>query len=342
MPITQNTQQSSASINLLSKTAMVLCALIPVLCFALLYTARGWSPLWLLLGGMAGLPSLLCVWRSLFYRWAMLANIGALFLLVLIASADLWRSLLTGQDTDLSTHLLVLILALILAASNQLLHLHSTSPSASPSLNELVEDTLKGPAIAIAFCIGLIFCDLLMTWLQIGEYPLFDVITPKLLDRGVIPPITLTLFFWGTLLLLGKWLLMAHALKHTDDEDSPLRVARQRAGKSVKKRDELFAIIWQQFEAFYSLPRYINWSIPIFGFIGTVLGISLATEGLSAILNNNSAEFSQLLASALSPLGIAFDTTLIALSLSVVLGLLQTLLYRWEERQLLLLEETLA
>ena len=43
-----------------------------------------------------------------------------------------------------------------------------------------------------------------------------------------------------------------------------------------------------------------------------------------------SSELTEQLAEAISPLGVAFDTTLVALSLSVVLGLLSALVQRTE------------
>ena len=85
------------------------------------------------------------------------------------------------------------------------------------------------------------------------------------------------------------------------------------------------------------MPRYINWAIPILGFIGTVLGISLAAEGIQRIIGKHQGltQLSNDLGQAITPLGIAFDTTLVALSLSVILTLVQTMLQRWEDHLLL-------
>jgi len=84
------------------------------------------------------------------------------------------------------------------------------------------------------------------------------------------------------------------------------------------------------------VPRYINWAIPILGFIGTVLGISLAADGIQTIIGSRGSlsDLSSELGKAIAPLGIAFDTTLIALSLSVFLTLLQTALQRFEDNVL--------
>ena len=64
-------------------------------------------------------------------------------------------------------------------------------------------------------------------------------------------------------------------------------------------------------EASYSVLRYIAWAIPSLGFIGTVLGIGAALA--SAGMASGDIEV------VTKPLGMAFDTTLIALIESVVL-----------------------
>ncbi|KAK3596109.1 hypothetical protein CHS0354_027379 [Potamilus streckersoni] len=79
--------------------------------------------------------------------------------------------------------------------------------------------------------------------------------------------------------------------------------------------------IWAKSKSFYIIPGWINWSIPIFGFLGTVLGISMASEGISKIISSPEGigKLTTELSTAIYPLGIAFDTTLISLSLSLVL-----------------------
>ena len=91
------------------------------------------------------------------------------------------------------------------------------------------------------------------------------------------------------------------------------------------------------------MPRYICWAVPILGFIGTVLGISLAAEGIRRIIASDAglASLSNDLDAAIAPLGIAFDTTLIALSLSVALMLALALVQRSEERLLATFERRL-
>lgn len=71
----------------------------------------------------------------------------------------------------------------------------------------------------------------------------------------------------------------------------------------------------------YSLVRMIVWATPMLGFLGTVIGITLALGNLSpeALVNAPKEAMQGLLAG----LSIAFDTTALALSLSIVLMFIQ-------------------
>lgn len=70
----------------------------------------------------------------------------------------------------------------------------------------------------------------------------------------------------------------------------------------------------------YTMVKVFIWAMPILGFIGTVIGISAAVVGLSGSVS--SAESVSAMTSALMPvlggLATAFDTTLIALVLSLI------------------------
>jgi len=63
----------------------------------------------------------------------------------------------------------------------------------------------------------------------------------------------------------------------------------------------------------YALVRVIIWAIPILGFLGTVIGITLAIANLSPEALETS------LPEVTAGLGVAFDTTALALGLSIVL-----------------------
>ncbi len=67
----------------------------------------------------------------------------------------------------------------------------------------------------------------------------------------------------------------------------------------------------------FALVRVIIWAIPILGFLGTVIGITLAIANLAPDALENS------LPEVTKGLGVAFDTTALALALSIVLMLAQ-------------------
>ena len=119
-----------------------------------------------------------------------------------------------------------------------------------------------------------------------------------------------------------------------------LRASIAALAKDKTPPDEAIALLWQRYEESYLLPRYISWAVPVLGFIGTVLGISLAADGIRRIIGSDTglSGLSGDLSGAIAPLGIAFDTTLIALSLSVALTLFLSLVQRSEERALTMLE----
>lgn len=72
-------------------------------------------------------------------------------------------------------------------------------------------------------------------------------------------------------------------------------------------------------ETSFVIPRVLVWAIPLLGFVGTVLGISSAVNGFSGFLQG-AEELEQIKAgigTVTTGLAIAFDTTLLALLLSV-------------------------
>jgi len=102
----------------------------------------------------------------------------------------------------------------------------------------------------------------------------------------------------------------------------------------------------RRMQASYLLPRFWVWAIPILGFIGTVWGISRAIEGFAGSMDavgDQGLNIQQALARNLpdvtANLATAFDTTFLALVLSVPLMLLMTWAEKKEENYLSMLEE---
>jgi biopolymer transport protein ExbB/TolQ len=90
-------------------------------------------------------------------------------------------------------------------------------------------------------------------------------------------------------------------------------------------------------ESSYALPRILVWAIPLWGFIGTVIGISTAVNGFTGFLEQT-AEIDQIkegIGSVTSGLAVAFDTTLLALFLSVVVMIPLVLVEKMETQLLL-------
>ncbi len=76
--------------------------------------------------------------------------------------------------------------------------------------------------------------------------------------------------------------------------------------------------------ASYGLVRFVVWAIPIMGFLGTVIGITVAIANLSPTQLEN-------ISGVVAGLGTAFDTTATALALSMLLMFLQFVIERAEQ-----------
>ena len=74
----------------------------------------------------------------------------------------------------------------------------------------------------------------------------------------------------------------------------------------------------------YGLERFVVWAIPIMGFLGTVIGITVAIASLSPTQLEN-------ISGVVAGLGTAFDTTATALALSMLLMFIQFLVDRFEQ-----------
>jgi biopolymer transport protein ExbB/TolQ len=87
----------------------------------------------------------------------------------------------------------------------------------------------------------------------------------------------------------------------------------------------------------YVLPRILIWAIPLMGFVGTVVGISSAVNGFSSFLGS-AEEIEQIkegIGFVTTGLAVAFDTTLLALLLSVLIMLPLVAIERLESQLLL-------
>lgn len=82
----------------------------------------------------------------------------------------------------------------------------------------------------------------------------------------------------------------------------------------------------------YNMLRYVVWLIPTLGFIGTVIGIAMALSAANNMPSLDDSAAVQLWFSAMtSKLGLAFNTTFLALILAAILVFLQHLAQGREE-----------
>ena len=285
---------------------------------------------------------------------ALLACLQVLGTLGLVAAAGTlsvpaWQVIDAGTSVSGAGRMApMFVAALALYAAN--LWLDAALTGAGEAELERIAGLLSGPRLLPAFIAALLLCAgfvLALEWIARGAEEA-QVVTHRFLERGIIPPITVLLFFWGLLLLLGKrwngWFLRRALKRWRSGEPSgaaaPIVASLEGLAAGTARVEESLALLWRRYEESYLLPRYISWAVPILGFIGTVLGISLAADGIRRIIGSDAglSGLSSDLSGAIAPLGIAFDTTLIALSLSVVLTLFLSLVQRDEERVLAAIE----
>ncbi len=89
----------------------------------------------------------------------------------------------------------------------------------------------------------------------------------------------------------------------------------------------------------FSLVRIIIWATPMLGFLGTVIGITKALGELGAQSKLLATDPNAAMQSLLSGLYVAFDTTALALSLSIILMFVQFLVDRVESQLLVHVDE---
>lgn len=190
---------------------------------------------------------------------------------------------------------------------------------------------------------------------------------------GIIQFFTFAAFFWATLILGAKsrrlkWENNAMSLSllpedehkvllpdrindlrlklYDEDEWSDsilvktLKMActKFRANKSVQETMDVVKIQTEinlnYLENSFGVIRYLAWSIPSIGFIGTVLGISGALSHVDEAAAGD-------LSSVTVALGTAFDTTLVALFLSIILMYRIHRIQQIEENFIILIQDYL-
>ena len=288
-------------------------------------------------------------------KYALVINFAVLYITVLVVSYFLWNTLLREKTLNIAEYIVVLFFLLGLGSVGLLLRM-ADAGAQQANTEKRIKDIMSGPSLFLSFCVAAILTDLtLIVFFILNEGKELAFLREKFIQRGVIPPLCLVLFYWECILLLGKYYMGQKSFRPNVTADSLARnelvllwqeYKKTKRTKTKVSQENLLQkfvdMAWQANESFYFFPRYINWAIPILGFIGTVLGISLAAGEIGNLVGSSSLNIGDSINAAMRPLGIAFDTTLIALSLSVFLAFLYTLLQRWEEQRFLFLAEYIS
>lgn len=198
------------------------------------------------------------------------------------------------------------------------------------------------------------------------------------LDRGWVNYAETFLFFWGLTILAMKWKMNQRQERATLLDLFPQRLGRQIDRTTVSGfidniyqvplslRDSLIVNrIRKALELFearpnntevatflstqsdldanrstgsYSLIKVFLWAIPILGFIGTVMGLSTAVGSLAVGDNSDPEALMQSVNNLTGGLGMAFDTTLLGLILSILMSFPMAAVQKREDETLTIID----
>lgn len=117
-----------------------------------------------------------------------------------------------------------------------------------------------------------------------------------------------------------------------------LNLQKQDAGLSVARHVHMKDAEAElaRVEAVYGVPNFLVWAMPILGFIGTVLGIGRAVGNIGVALKDvqDVDAVSAALGMVSEGLGVAFDTTLVALWMCILGMIMMTVVKRVENSML--------
>lgn len=114
--------------------------------------------------------------------------------------------------------------------------------------------------------------------------------------------------------------------------------------KSLSRTNEVFdnsmRLLYDRYDLKFSFIRYTAWLLPTIGFIGTVIGISLAlVVAAEPPMEMSSVSMRDWMGALTSELGFAFDTTLLALAQAAVIVFAQSYIQAMGERVMVDCEE---
>ncbi len=192
-------------------------------------------------------------------------------------------------------------------------------------------------------------------------------------DRGWVPFATTFLFGWAVAILILKWLALKRQKESMLLDVLPTEISdeitikslnafvkhirslpgsssrsflinrvlrgiehfrvRKSAAETVTMMESQSAIDANNVAGSYSVVKVFIWSLPILGFIGTVIGVSAAVSSLASSLSaaGDMSAMKGALNSVFAGLGTAFDTTLLALILSMFVKIPTSAIQKSEE-----------
>ena len=200
------------------------------------------------------------------------------------------------------------------------------APEAMP-LHDLFHQ--RGPTQVITLVMGgMLVAYLINKWRKLQQeqkaYLAFDLQVPQLIRGGDLEAITTQAE--RSKALVGKRLLRLLSVWESTGSSFQL----ERAADSDVELYEL------SMTSSFSLPKVLLWAIPLMGFIGTVIGMSQAVGSFDSVLSNadNVDGLKNGLVKVTGGLGTAFDTTYLALVISVILAFPLNVCERNEDRLL--------
>jgi hypothetical protein len=280
-------------------------------------------------------------------RWStkvLLVPVLASVLWVVKDSFDLFFAEDGGPEerTPIATHLALLAVGSMLLLDSHFGSRVKSAADAPPDVYQSLQRTFGMPAVGLSFFAAIVAFGgyvLVLSALYPRDIPWVTMLCEKTLDREYIPPLTIVLAFWAIILLFGKLLTLrrgSQALREIQQNDQlePQSGVGVLVGllQSAEPKDAApLDAAWQISSDSYLVVRYVTWAVPILGFIGTVYGIAEAVQNVRLTMGGpSSGELSENLADAIAPLGVAFDTTLVSLTLSIIIGLMLALVQRLE------------
>ena len=145
------------------------------------------------------------------------------------------------------------------------------------------------------------------------------------LQEGILPDDDITMFRPKDLIPIYRGVMKTRRARYYRLQRLILRIVQQfQISHSIDQANSLMnsslELMQHEIELKYNMLRYLVWLIPTLGFIGTVVGIALALSAAGSMPDLDMPdEIQAWFASMTTKLGIAFNTTLLALMMATVL-----------------------